>query len=72
MSDALGEAETEVRAWRVNPYWAEIEHCHNFSYRRLRALLTEHGFEPVSCSVSNRYRVCMDVVARKGEPVHQA
>jgi SAM-dependent methyltransferase len=53
----------------VNPYWSEIEHLHNFSYRRLRDLLSEYGFEPVSCSVSNRYRVCMDVLARKREPV---
>ncbi len=51
----------------VNPYWSEIEHIHNFSYRRLRALLEQHGFEPLFCSVSNRYRVCMDVLARKGE-----
>ena len=63
-------------AWRAldaergNPYWAEIEHYHNFSFRRLRTLLVEHGFEVLSCSVSNRHRVCMDVVARRrGGPV---
>lgn len=56
-------------AWRhanangINPYWGEIEHFHNFSYRRLRTLLSEHGFEAVSCSVSSRYRICMDVLA---------
>jgi len=62
---------TDSLAWdvlnreNVNPYWSEIEHFHNFSYRRLRTTLREHGFEPISCSVSSRYRVCMDVVARK-------
>jgi protein O-GlcNAc transferase len=62
---------TDSLAWRtldgegVNPYWAEIEHYHNFSFRRLRTLLLQYGLVPVSCSISNRYRVCMDVVARK-------
>jgi hypothetical protein len=32
---------------KANPYWAEIEHCHNFSRSRLYALLREMGFEPV-------------------------
>jgi protein O-GlcNAc transferase len=58
-------------AWRalneenVNPYWSEIEHYHNFSWRRLRELLLQHGLLAVSCSINNRYRVGMDVVARK-------
>lgn len=47
----------------VNPYWGEIEHYHNFSRRRLYALLGESGFEPVEYAVSERYRVCMEVVA---------
>jgi 2-polyprenyl-3-methyl-5-hydroxy-6-metoxy-1,4-benzoquinol methylase len=52
-------------AENVNPYWSEIEHYHNFGFRRLRSLLADRGFRAVSCSVSNRYRVCMDVVAIK-------
>jgi hypothetical protein len=32
-----------------NPYWAEIEHHHNFSRRRLYALLEECGFAPRVC-----------------------
>ena len=28
-------------------------------------LLDQHGFQPISCSVSNRYRDCMDVIARR-------
>ncbi len=58
-------------AWEVlneenmNPFWAEIEHCHNFSYPHLRTILRDVGFEPLSCSVSNRYRVGMDVLARR-------
>lgn len=52
----------------ANPYWGEIEHYHNFGRRRLYALLAECGFEPVRYGVSQRYRVGMDVIARKFEP----
>jgi protein O-GlcNAc transferase len=49
----------------INPYYSEIEHYHNFSYSQIRTLLSNHGFEPLACSVSGRYRLCMDVVARR-------
>lgn len=49
----------------VNPYWAEIEHYHNFGRRRLYALLRASGFEPRSYAVSQRYRACMEIIARK-------
>ncbi|MGH8696425.1 MAG: class I SAM-dependent methyltransferase [Burkholderiales bacterium] len=58
-------------SWRVldseerNPFWAEIEHYHNFSRRRLYALLEEVGFSPVWYGVSNRYRCGMEVIARR-------
>ncbi len=48
-----------------NPYWGEIEHCHNFGRRRLYSLLDEVGFEPVRYGVSERYRAGMEVIARK-------
>lgn len=48
-----------------NPYWNELEHVHNFGRRRLYALLEEEGFEVVSYGVSERYRACMEVVARR-------
>ena len=57
--------------WRVlnenhaNPYWGEIEHYHNFGRKRLESLLQECGFEPVHFGVSPRYRVGMEIVARK-------
>jgi SAM-dependent methyltransferase len=50
---------------RANPYWAEIEHYHNFSRVRLYALLREMGFAPVRYGISERYRACMEVIARK-------
>lgn len=50
---------------RTNPYWGELEHYHNFGRSRLYALLREHGFEPLRYGISERYRVCMEVVARK-------
>jgi SAM-dependent methyltransferase len=54
-----------LHANNVNPYWGEIEHYHNFTRKRLYALLEEHGFQPVEYHVSERYRVCMEVIAIK-------
>jgi protein O-GlcNAc transferase len=56
---------TELDAAGTNPYWGELEHHHNFSRSRLYALLAEMGFEPVRYGVSERYRACMEVIARK-------
>ena len=50
---------------KSNPYWAELEHFHNFSRERLYDLLKEHGFEPCSYGISERYRACMEVIAKK-------
>jgi SAM-dependent methyltransferase len=61
----------DCTAWRLvdaantNPYWSELEHFHNFSRARLCAVLEEQGFEPVHYAVSERYRVCMEVIARR-------
>lgn len=49
----------------ANPYWGEVEHYHNFSRSRLYALLEEMGFRPLRYGVSERYRVCMEVIAQK-------
>lgn len=48
-----------------NPYWYEIEHCHNFTRGRLSALLDELGFEPLDYNINPRYRTGMEIVARK-------
>ena len=50
---------------RANPYWAELEHYHNFGRARLHALLRESGFEPLRYGVSERYRACMEIIARR-------
>lgn len=61
----------DCAAWRlldagnVNPYWGELEHFHNFSRQRLCDFLDQHGFKPLNYSVSERYRVCMEVIARR-------
>jgi 2-polyprenyl-3-methyl-5-hydroxy-6-metoxy-1,4-benzoquinol methylase len=49
----------------ANPYLGEIEHYHNFSRTRLYALLRQTGLEPLRYGISERYRACMEVVARK-------
>ena len=54
-----------LRANGVNAYWGEIEHYHNFPRKRLSALLEEHGLRPVESHISERYRVCMEVIAVK-------
>ncbi len=62
---------SETALWRVfnesgtNPYWGELEHYHNFGRSRLYSLLGEMGFEPLKYGVSQRYRACMEVIARK-------
>jgi SAM-dependent methyltransferase len=50
---------------QVNPYWAELEHFHNFGRARLSMLLEEHGFSPCWYGVSQRYRAGMELIARK-------
>jgi SAM-dependent methyltransferase len=50
-------------ALKSNGYWSELEHYHNFSRARLYDLLREAGFKPVSYDVSDRYPVCMEVIA---------
>jgi len=50
---------------KINPYWNEIEHYHNFSRKRLYALLDQHGFRAEDYQISARYRVGMEVIAIK-------
>ncbi len=50
---------------RANPYWGEIEHYHNFGRTRLYALLEETGFELVRYGIRERYRACIEFIARK-------
>ena len=54
-----------MNASNSNPYWGELEHYHNFGRRSLYRLLQENGFRPVRYGISERYRVCMEVVAVK-------
>ena len=62
---------TENIIWKLltnnnaNPFLGELEHYHNFSRTRLFSLLKECGFDAVRYGISQRYRVCMEVVALK-------
>jgi glycosyltransferase involved in cell wall biosynthesis/SAM-dependent methyltransferase len=49
----------------TNPYWNEIEHYHNFGRKRLEAVLEDCGFTAVSYGISERYYMCMEVIAKK-------
>ena len=56
------------KAWDAtdsNPYWSELEHYHNFGRDRLYALLRQTGFEPLRYGISERYRACMEVTAKR-------
>ena len=65
----LSMPNMENLVWRVttdqksNPYWVEIEHYHNFSRKRLYALLEEVGFTPQRYGISERYRMGMEIVS---------
>lgn len=48
-----------------NPYWGEIEHYHNFGRRRLNALLRQTGLTSLRYGVSERYYMCMEMLARR-------
>jgi protein O-GlcNAc transferase len=50
-----------------NPYWGEIEHYHNFSRERLVALLEDCGFDVVGFNIPDRWRLGMELYARRGE-----
>ena len=67
----LSMPNSDAPAWQLldrqnaNPYWGEIEHYHNFGRARLYRLLQDMGFAPLRYGISERYRVCMEVIARK-------
>jgi protein O-GlcNAc transferase len=49
----------------ANPYWAELEHYHNFNRESLTRLLDACGFNVVSYGISERYVAGMELIARK-------
>ena len=50
-------------AVKLNHYWTELEHHHNFTRERLARLLDDCGFEPAGYSPSSRYNCCMNMWA---------
>lgn len=67
----LSLPNTETVIWQlrdqqnINYYWSEMEHYHNFSRSRLYRLLKDCGFTPVKYSISERYKVGMEIIAIK-------
>jgi protein O-GlcNAc transferase len=51
---------------KINPYWYEPNHYHNFSRKNLYSLLKKIGFEPKKYAVGDRYKLSMEVMAVKG------
>lgn len=47
----------------VNPYHFELEHHHNFGYKRLSSLLQETGWKVLKYGISERYVCCMEIIA---------
>lgn len=50
-------------AANVNPYWLEFEHHHNFSRKRLTALLQQSGFDVAGFAIPTRYKAQMELYA---------
>jgi len=50
-------------AEKLNPYWMELEHHHNFSRERLVALLEDSGFEIADFAIPNRYKAQLELYA---------
>lgn len=46
-----------------NPYYFELEHHHNFGYKRLADLLYETGWGKIQYGISHRYLLCMELIA---------
>jgi hypothetical protein len=44
------------------PYWHALEHFHNFSRERLYSLTKQTGFSVLQYGISERFRVCMEVI----------
>jgi SAM-dependent methyltransferase len=67
----LSMPNTDSSVWKQatahddNYYWSEIEHFHNFGRKRLYELLEEFSFRPVSYGISERYPMCMEIIALK-------
>jgi protein O-GlcNAc transferase len=54
-----------LHASGANPYWAAIDHFHNFSRAGVEALLAAEGFRSVVYGVDENYRSGMEIIARK-------
>ncbi|MDP4028258.1 MAG: methyltransferase domain-containing protein [Gallionella sp.] len=54
----------EMDRHKANPYWFELEHCHNFSRESLIALLRRSGFEAIHYDISARYKAGMDIICK--------
>lgn len=56
----------DMLVWNLmndNPYYFELEHFHNFGFKRLVKVLNETGWGNVRYGISERYIACMEIVA---------
>jgi SAM-dependent methyltransferase len=65
----IGAADMTSSSWKVmeaekaNPYWTDLERCHNFGRDRLIALLGDSGFEVADFRLSERSRAQLELYA---------
>lgn len=64
MPNASSPVWHQWNANNQNPYWYVLEHYHNFTRENLYNVLRKTGFEPIHYAVSERFRCCMEVLAR--------
>jgi 2-polyprenyl-3-methyl-5-hydroxy-6-metoxy-1,4-benzoquinol methylase len=63
MPDLSSSSWKIMDAEKLNPYWMEIEHCHNFSRERLVALLKSNEFDIGDFAIPSRYKAQMEIYA---------
>ncbi|MEM7517135.1 MAG: class I SAM-dependent methyltransferase, partial [Planctomycetota bacterium] len=69
----ISTPNVDTHAWKrmdaeaQNPYWSDLEHCHNFSRGHLYWLLGQMGFQPCHYMASSETPAGMEVCAWRSE-----
>lgn len=63
MPDLMSSSWKVLDAEKINPYWMDIESCHQFSRERMVALLKDSEFEIVDFAIPGRYQAQMEIYA---------
>jgi protein O-GlcNAc transferase len=62
-SDMTSSSWRAMEAEKINPYWTDLERCHNFNRDRLLGLVRECGFEIADFAIGARAKAQMEIYA---------